>query len=456
MPLHAEEDYEEVGSPDLGSPDLQSFYDDADSLHDGDIMPHPFSHPKTPPRMSGAAARQVNIIPAVKPAPIAPQPETEWKGPRHIPLQERVNFHAHTSHIPLQDRVDHHAQSSAKELRSTSDGTIRAAHAIHAPPPRPLFSSAPNHYPFVLAYDANVLAQQFTLIEKDALSDITWRELVENHWSQTEDPHRNWVDYLHSFSTSPDEIYTKGGIDVCTTRFNLMVQWVTSEILLTQDLQERVACIVKFIQIAVECRKLRNWATCIQLTMALTNSRIQRLGRTWSLVLDHDRQELQTLDMLILPARNFSNIRTEQDRFRVKSDRANEDKKLTKGHPSLNGAGGVGCIPWMALYTRDLVANAQKPEYLKGAMAVTADGVVLNTPMDEKPYTAGGEQEFEQEKVINVERMRTVASIVRHFVDMKRASEEYALRQVPELLSRCLWIAALSEEELDRRARTLE
>jgi len=456
MPPHIEEAYDdEVGSPALHSPGMQSFYDDADSIHDGEIMPHPFSHPKTPPRLSGTMAREVQIAAKI-PAPILSQPETEWKGPRHIPLQERVDFHKQSSHIPLQDRVDQHVQSSAKELRSTSDGTIRAPHAIHAPPPRPLFSSAPNHYPFVLAYDANVLAQQFTLIEKDALSDITWRELVESHWSQTEDPHRNWVDYLHSFSSSPEEIYTKGGIDVCTTRFNLMVQWVTSEILLTQDLQERVACIVKFIQIAVECRKLRNWATCIQLTMALTNSRIQRLGRTWSLVLDHDRQELQTLDMLILPARNFSNIRTEQDRFRVKSDRANEDKKLATGHPSLNGASGIGCIPWMALYTRDLVANAQKPEYLKGAMAVTADGVVLNFPRDEKPYTAGGDQEFEQEKVINVERMRTVASIVRHFVDMKRASEEYVLRQVPELLSRCLWIAALSEEELDRRAKILE
>jgi len=307
-----------------------------------------------------------------------------------------------------------------------------------------------NHYPFVLVYDAAILAQQFTLIEKDALSDITWRELIDHHWSSTQDPHLNWADYLNSFSNSPEELYLRGGIDVCTTRFNLMVQWVISEILLTQEVHERAACISKFIQIASECRKIRNWATAIQITMALTSSRVQRLTRTWSLMLDHDRQDLQSLDILILPARNFSNIRNEQDRHRIKADRANEDKRLGRASPS-----GIGCVPWMALYTRDLVANAQKPEYLEAPMAVTADGVVL-TNLSDTEDKIGTTHGVINERVINVERMRASASIIRHFVDLKRASEEYVLRGVPEILSRCLWIAALPEEELERRSQTIE
>lgn len=412
--------------------EMRSFYDDADSVHEDDVLPHPLAHPKTPPR-------------AIESIKLQPEPKS-LADPR---LAESVSRASLRRHVPLQDRVDYHARA-ATDLRAGSGGTIREMNTIYALPPRPLFSISTNHYPFVLAYEAAILAQQFTLIEKDALSDITWRELVDHRWSSIQDPHLNWADYLNSFNNSPEELYLRGGIDVCTTRFNLMVQWVSSEILLTQEVHERAACISKFIQIASECRKIRNWATAIQITMALTSSRVQRLTRTWSLMLDHDRQDLQSLDIMILPARNFSNIRNEQDRHRIKADRANEDKRLGRASPS-----GIGCVPWMALYTRDLVANAQKPEYLEAPMAVTADGVVL-TDLPGAEDKIGTTHGAINERVINVERMRASASIIRHFVDLKRASEEYVLRSVPEILSRCLWIAALPEEELESRSRMIE
>ena len=35
------------------------------------------------------------------------------------------------------------------------------------------------HLPFILAYDSELLAKQFTLIEKDALLEVDWKELME-------------------------------------------------------------------------------------------------------------------------------------------------------------------------------------------------------------------------------------------------------------------------------------
>ena len=70
------------------------------------------------------------------------------------------------------------------------------------------------HLPFILAYDSELLAKQFTLIEKDALLEIDWKELVELSWSQTDADVKDWVELLNSR-------YIKG-VEVVIARFNLV------------------------------------------------------------------------------------------------------------------------------------------------------------------------------------------------------------------------------------------
>lgn len=70
------------------------------------------------------------------------------------------------------------------------------------------------HLPFILAYDSELLAKQFTLIEKDALMEVDWKELVELKWSPTSSNVRDWVEFLNSKDTR--------GVEVVIARFNLV------------------------------------------------------------------------------------------------------------------------------------------------------------------------------------------------------------------------------------------
>ncbi|TKA57596.1 hypothetical protein B0A49_08411, partial [Cryomyces minteri] len=225
-----------------------------------------------------------------------------------------------------------------------------------------------------------VLAEQFTIVEKDALDEIDWRELMEVRWKQTSPSVRNWVEYLR------DE--DPHGVEVVIARFNTVVKWALSECVMTEDIDERVKCIVKYIHIAAHARRLRNYATMYQITIALLSSDCSRLTRTWALVPQTDKQmESATVE--------------------------------------------EGCIPFIGIYTHDLIYNAQKPASFPS------------------PVPGG-------EPLTNFERHHTSATIVKNLLRLLEASSKYNFRPDRTILSRCLWMATLDDEEISARSRKLE
>lgn len=164
---------------------------------------------------------------------------------------------------------------------------------------------AHQHLPFVLTYDAAVISEQFTIIEKDALNEINWQDLINMRWHHTSPSTLNWVDYLRTQEPT--------GIELVTARFNIMVKWVLSEIVLTQNVEERALCITKYIHIAKHSRKTHNYATMLQLTIALTSIDCSRLTKTWELVPAAEKRVLQELENLVTPIKNFNNLRQEME-----------------------------------------------------------------------------------------------------------------------------------------------
>jgi hypothetical protein len=256
------------------------------------------------------------------------------------------------------------------------------------------------HLPFTLAFDSQVLAQQFTLIEKDALNEIDWKDLIEMRWKNaTADP-RSWVDFLRTSEPR--------GVEVVIARFNLMVKWAISECLLTEDLGERVQCITKYIHIAAHCRKYRNFTTMTQLTIALTSKDIQRLTRTWLHVPAADMKTLRELEILITPENNFHRLRAEMEG-------CNTDQ---------------GCIPFLGIYTHDLLVNLERPSE------------IASTPITEP--------------LVNFERCRADATIIKNLLRLLEASQLYKFLPIEGITERCLWMAALSDEEIFRYGRNIQ
>ena len=165
--------------------------------------------------------------------------------------------------------------------------------------------AAHRHIPFVLAFDSVIIAEQFTIIERDALNEVNWQDLINMRWHHKSPSTLNWVDYLRTQEPT--------GIELVTARFNLIVKWVLSEIVLTQKVEERALAATKFIHIAKHCRKNHNYATLLQLTIALTSIDCSRLTKTWDLVPAAEKKTLKELDTLVTPIKNFHNLRQEME-----------------------------------------------------------------------------------------------------------------------------------------------
>jgi hypothetical protein len=371
--LDEDEDLSDLASTTTGarsdetSHGVRSFFEDEPAVMDqasSNLPMHPMRHPPTPPSTADRLKEVVSTA--------------TWD--RGLPTPGLT---------PTASRPDQFSQP-------IPDQHIKLQESPHIGQP-----TKTAHLPFIMAYDAELLAQQFTVVEKDALDEIDWKELIELRWKQSSPQIRDWVHYLRTQEAR--------GVDVVIARFNLVVKWVVSECVLTENIEERARCIVQFIHIASHARRLRNYATMYQIAIALISNDLSRLQKTWSLVPLAEKQTMKELEALVQPLRNFHNLRLEMETATV------ED----------------GCIPFIGIYTRDLIYNAQKPAFID---APPVDG----------------------ERLVNFERHHTAATIVKNLLRLLEASSKYSFRVDPDLISRCLWLAALSDDELAKRSRRCE
>ena len=361
--------------PEEDSLGVRSFFFD-DTMEDDDDLSQPFRPPPTPPSTVGAPPDQ--------------SPEGE-----RFRAQMSIEVARHLKE----------AQSAPKLLSPNFD----RQHMQHPPlPPADLrrIQTAPSpqaaaHLPFILAFESGTVAEQLTIIEKDALDEVDWKDLIGLNWQQSPSHVRNWVDFLKRDNCT--------GVDIVVARFNLVVKWVVSECLLTDAPTERARSITKFIHIATHCRGFRNYASMYQITLGLLSADLARLHRTWALVAPAEKQMLEQLEKLCQPLRNFHNLRQEMESTTLQ----------------------IGCIPFIGLYTHDLMFNAQKPSQVEPSSP-------------------------SKEPLINFERYQTAATIVKSLLRLIEASSKYIFQPHPEVLSRCLWLAALEDTEITSRSKTLE
>lgn len=179
-----------------------------------------------------------------------------------------------------------------------------------------------------------------------------------------------------------------------------MVSWATSEIVMTRDIFERARCITKYIHVAAHARRLQNFATTYQLVIALLSADVSRLKKTWSLVTEADRATFRDLEILVQPNMNYHNLRREMDLV----------------------TGESGCIPFVGLFTHDLIHTAT----LASQVAGTPNGPAL----------------------VNWTKYKKTAGIVKKLLRLVDASTKYDFEPVDGVCERCLWMATLTKDEI--------
>ncbi|KAG7922710.1 hypothetical protein KL905_001931 [Ogataea polymorpha] len=247
------------------------------------------------------------------------------------------------------------------------------------------------HVPFILGHESHVIAKQLTLIERDFLLEIDWHELIDLEWDKPLEPYNSWLRLLF------DE-QSKTGLRMITLRFNLATNWIISEILLCKSVALRALTLSRFIHIANNCLKMQNYSTLYQIVLALNSSIIKKLKGTWNAVDVGDLLLFKKLKDLCSPERNFANFRAELRQIRASK----------------------GIIPFLALDLSDLTVNS------------------------ERPTTTVAEYEL-----INIDKFRVSCGILKNMLRNIEYSKIYSFQKHPQLLSKCLYISCLSEQEMD-------
>lgn len=257
-------------------------------------------------------------------------------------------------------------------------------------------SNNTHHISFILNFDSQTLAHQFTLIEKDCLLEIDWKELIELKWQfDSIVPINSWLELLIQNQTIQ-------GIDLCISRFNLTVNWIISEILLTKDITLRKLTIQRFIHIAQNCYMLQNYSTLMEILLALGSDKIMKLKKTWRIIEPGDILIYKNLEQISSPLKNFANLRNELNNLK----------------PS------KGCVPFLGLYLSDLIFNKEKNSI--------------------------------KNQLINFSKFRTDAKIVKSLIQCVQWSTLYKLDLADEVLSKCLYIKALDEDEMNECLKDIE
>ena len=364
------------------------------------IPPHPLAHPPSPPMTIQNPRSLISCKTPLDPA----NPELSQAPPLTPDPSPRNRFLDHGRSVDVQQDVASKFESDRQQKP-------------------PLTLTGVDHVPFILSCESQVLAQQLTLVEMAALSEVDWRDLVDMRWSTNSPSTLSWVDFLYT--------QERRGIDLVVGRFNLMVRWVLSEIVLSQDMYERARTITKFIHTAVHAKRISNYATMLQITIALSSTDCSKLTKTWSLVAPEDKFLFRSMEALIQPVRNFHDLRVEMETSNLQ-----EGCLPFVGMPSSSlplpvsqKRGKLRLMYDTGLYIHDLTYNAQKPAQ------------IMNQAGD---------------PLVNFERYRTTARIVKNLLRLIDASSKYRFEPVPGIVERCLWIAALEEEEIQGRSERLE
>ncbi|KAL6452134.1 LOW QUALITY PROTEIN: LTE1 Guanine nucleotide exchange factor LTE1 [Candida maltosa Xu316] len=243
-----------------------------------------------------------------------------------------------------------------------------------------------SHISFLLSYDSETLARHFTAIEKDIIENIDWLDILDGNYNKQPEAVVSWL-----------EVIGDKGINLVIQRFNMMVNFIISTILLTRKGSERLVLVRRLIRVGECALELQNFSLLMAIVVALNSERIAAVTEGYGNVDDEEMSIFRKLEKVCSPSNNFINLRRAIN---------NVDSKK-------------GCIPFLGLSLSDLTFNNERPSFINGR------------------------------EIINFAKFRTSVHIVKSLSQCIEWSNNYRFEIDDELLSKCLYISSLNEDEMN-------
>ncbi|KPV72035.1 uncharacterized protein RHOBADRAFT_56170 [Rhodotorula graminis WP1] len=345
--------------------------------------------------------------------------------------------------------------------------------------------SPPTHRSFVLSCRTDVLAAQFTLIERDLLRMLSYQELVSGSWRErtgavdgergvggaaAETDVCDWEAYVKERRRRDFEEAREGrtvartsAVQDVIVRFNLTANWVCSEILLTADVHERAMLIAKFIRLAFKCYCQGNLQTLAQIVHGLQLDDVERLNKTWARVPAWEMRKFRGMQAFASHLRNFKHLRALMSAMVEEYGGSADDDGASSSsspRPSTSPSSGKGCIPFLGLFLRDLALTTELPTYLDPSSPsspahVSPSGLLVSLASPSSfSHLPSLPPSTPFAPLVNVHKFRLLAGIVGRVVTFQRLAARYAHEPTRGAYWRCLKIRCLDvgvARELSRR-----
>ncbi|TIB93849.1 ras GEF [Wallemia mellicola] len=229
---------------------------------------------------------------------------------------------------------------------------------------------------WILQYRTEIIAKQFTLIERDLFNEIKF-EHIENLNNWKEDYYKfdtiiSWISFMKEHARKKVIGDANGcSVRVIIARFNMTVRWVASEILITASTEDRTSVIGKFIRLAFKCQQQNNFMTLMAILRGLEHPLVKRMADAWPHVSKQSMRMLTTLKKFCSNADNFSMLRhTSLNQLNKNLSETTSERRMTRDRSSSSvtgsGVGDInGCIPFIGIFLNDLLQANNSPNYLE-------------------------------------------------------------------------------------------
>ncbi|KAI0692319.1 hypothetical protein BC835DRAFT_1357627 [Cytidiella melzeri] len=330
------------------------------------------------------------------------------------------------------------------------------------------------HRSFVLQCRSEDIVQTFSIIDRELFLSLKFEELISAEWmSSTAD--YNVLDW-HQFIRERHEMkverhLTVPALTVIRSRFNLVANFVASEIVLTHP-TERPVLYAKFGRIAWKAYNLRNYHLVVAVFAGLDSvwaqkamkqtqakkpgiwkSRVLRNLRTWATSKDDFIYIRQAVDALA-EARSQTVSSPEPSLAGAESQPAtSRGRAASEGKPPAPPS----CVPFFGIYLSQLHRFNSLPDLIDPTAPHEPVGMDLETGALDSPahpevfsYLAPLPPSVQLEPLINVHKQRLIATVVKSFVTAQHLATKVEYEPDRKLFQKCLRLRGLEPHTLQR------
>lgn len=415
---------------------------------------------------------------------IAPSPWAE-----HPPLEaQSVHLASHvqdsrSASVDAACRAPASALTSTSKMSQENKRLEHQAEAILSPTEMlGLRSLPPVHRCFLLDCRSEEIAQHFTLIEKELFCAIGWTELVTDRWRERTYLHEvvDWEAYYKSQcqarqkAEAAGEPHPRNDVETIVARFNLTCNWVASQVVLTQCVEERVAVISKFIRVAFKCYQQCNFVTTVEICLGLQSPWVERLRKTWAKMGSWEMRVFRDLKALTSPRHDFHHLRAAMRGMIV--DGNLEDLMACSGPPpnlrssnfrhigsdEVRVSARSRCVPFFGLFVSDLDKWHRQPSFVgsTGSLnCVPAFGQAghvedLQSLPSERIPIPSSPSKVPSQLCLNMLKIGQLGSTVKTILAFQQEAASYTYEADGTLYNKCLRLRCLDGYQMTQLSPT--